>query len=127
MRSRHRDTWLQQASEGRANAKEGEYPQNGNEEGEGKTRIDVGFVYLARGEPERAIDIFKGFLQPLPSEGVVHAIQATYGLACVAYAEGAPDIACLRAEEALDGLARLEITHRVITQLKQLLEKIGAH
>lgn len=100
----------------------GEY---GGEEGEGRTRIDVGFVYLARGEPERAVKIFKSFLQSGPTEGVVHAIQATYGLACVAYAEGAIESARMLAHEVMEGLIRLEIRHRVATQVKQLLEKIG--
>ncbi len=94
---------------------------------QGSTRIDVGFVYLARGDLERAVSVFKDTLLPLPTIGVVHAVQATYGLACVAYAEGAVDRAGLLAQEALDGLVHLEIGHRVATQIKHLLEKIEQH
>jgi Tfp pilus assembly protein PilF len=92
---------------------------------EAHTRIDVGFVYLAQGDLERAVDIFKLMLQPVPTIGIVHAIQATYGLACVAYAQGALDSAVVLAQDALSGLVRLEIRHRVESQIQELLEKIG--
>jgi tetratricopeptide (TPR) repeat protein len=89
---------------------------------QGNTRIEVGFVYLAQGDLAGAVSVFNEIFQ---SQGVVHAIQATYGLACVAYAEGATESARLLCQEAQEKLARLEIRHRVATQVKQLLEKIG--
>ncbi len=90
-------------------------------------RLEVGFVYLAKGDLDRAASIFEDTLHGLPTIGVVHAIQATHGLACVALARGDVDRARVLAEEARDGLVRLEIGHRVATPVKQLLEKIEQH
>jgi tetratricopeptide (TPR) repeat protein len=93
--------------------------------GEHGTRIDVGFVHLARGNIERAVAVFRETLHACPTEGVVHAIQATYGLAVAAQLEGALESARILAREALDRVACRQIQHRVVGQIRQLIEQLG--
>jgi tetratricopeptide (TPR) repeat protein len=85
---------------------------------------DIGFIYFAQGDLERAAVSFQDALSLPPHEALVQPAIALYGLARIAYANKAIDDARKLAQEGLNTLSRIRIKHHLATKIKDLLKKI---
>lgn len=104
-----------------------QFPCDDEHPGFDELHYRIGFTYLAQGAIAEARNAFTTVLEGDPRDGTTEYIHATFGMACVAKAEGDHETAYRLAHEARDRLLRLRIRHQLINEIEAFLEESVSH